>query len=93
MLVRKIPRGRVTTYGEIATALNRPKAARAVGVALSRNPLPVKIPCHRVIRKDGKIGGYSLGASLKEALLRGEGIRIIDGKIDLKKYIYRFNKR
>ena len=57
--ISKIPRGEVRTYKELAIQINRPKSARAVANACGKNPYPVKIPCHRVIRSDGKLGGYS----------------------------------
>jgi len=71
----RIPAGQVRTYGEIARALGDPGAARAVGAACARNPLPLLIPCHRVVRSDGGLGGYSLrgGVELKRRLLEGEG--------------------
>ncbi|MDQ7850993.1 MAG: type II toxin-antitoxin system prevent-host-death family antitoxin [Armatimonadota bacterium] len=73
--LRRIPPGQVRTYGQIARALGRPSAARAVGTACARNPLPLLIPCHRVVRSDGKLGGYSMrgGAALKRQLLEAEG--------------------
>ncbi len=67
--VLKIPRGETRTYKEIAKAIRHPKAYRAVGNALKRNPLPIVIPCHRVIRSDGSIGGYSAGGSKRKAEL------------------------
>ncbi len=74
-LLRRIPAGAVKTYGEIAKAVGQPGAARAVGAACARNPLPLLIPCHRVVRSDGGLGGYSLrgGVSLKRRLLEAEG--------------------
>ncbi|MDR7483716.1 MAG: type II toxin-antitoxin system prevent-host-death family antitoxin [Armatimonadota bacterium] len=74
-VLRRIPSGQVRTYREVARALGQPGAARAVGLACARNPLPLLIPCHRVIRSDGGLGGYSLrgGAALKRRLLRNEG--------------------
>lgn len=68
-----IPRGHVTTYGELAAAIGHPKANRAVGTAVGDNPVAVLVPCHRVIRKDGSLGGYEYGPELKSALLRWEG--------------------
>jgi O-6-methylguanine DNA methyltransferase len=69
-----IPYGRVTTYGEIAAVIGNPRAARAVGRALGANPIPIVIPCHRVIASDGALGGYSAagGVSLKRRLLQME---------------------
>ena len=71
-IVRKIPRGRVLTYKEVARLAGRPKSSRAVGNVLNKNKNP-DIPCHRVIRSDGKIGGYNQGAKKKEILLKKEG--------------------
>ncbi|MEM2001839.1 MAG: MGMT family protein [Candidatus Methanomethylicaceae archaeon] len=82
-----IPLGNVATYRDIAIALGKPKAQRAVGNALARNPFPVIIPCHRVIRSDLSLGGYSgacgtdANIKIKEALLRREGIKIKNGKV------------
>jgi methylated-DNA-[protein]-cysteine S-methyltransferase len=75
-IVKKIPRGKVTSYKEIAKALKNPKASQAVGQALAKNPLPLKIPCHRVIKSNGSLGGYSLGARKKKILLKNEGVKI-----------------
>jgi methylated-DNA-[protein]-cysteine S-methyltransferase len=77
-LLRKIPRGRVTTYADLARALGSPRAARAVAQACARNPHPIVTPCHRVVMSDGSIGGYSGpgGERRKAALLTAEGIRI-----------------
>ena len=70
----KIPRGKVATYGDIAKIIGRPKASRAVGAILNKNPNPVKVPCHRVVMSDGTIGGYAFGKSKKKELLEGEGL-------------------
>jgi len=73
---RLIPRGEVRTYGWVAAKVGRPGAARAVGQAMARNPLPLVVPCHRVLRADGSMGGFSAegGLALKAALLRLEGV-------------------
>jgi methylated-DNA-[protein]-cysteine S-methyltransferase len=73
--VRTIPAGTVWTYGQMARAIGKPQASRAVGQALGRNPVPVVIPCHRVIASDGSLGGYSGGGGLasKRLLLNLEG--------------------
>lgn len=73
---RRIPSGSVSTYGQIAQTIGRPKASRAVGQALGRNPVPIVIPCHRVIASDGSLGGYSGGGGLqsKRLLLDLEGV-------------------
>jgi methylated-DNA-[protein]-cysteine S-methyltransferase len=72
-IVRNIPRGETRSYGWVARQIGSPKAARAVGQAMSRNPLPIIIPCHRVISGDGKIGGFGGGLKLKKLLLDLEG--------------------
>lgn len=70
----KIPRGRVTTYGALAKLIGRPKAYRAVGNVLNSNSRLVAVPCHRVIRADGQIGGYRLGSAKKIKILASEGV-------------------
>uniref|UniRef100_A0A7V3ZTV6 MGMT family protein n=1 Tax=candidate division WOR-3 bacterium TaxID=2052148 RepID=A0A7V3ZTV6_UNCW3 len=80
-IVKKIPKGKVMTYKEIALKLGNKNLARAVGQALKRNPWPIIIPCHRVIRSDGKLGGYSLGKKKKKELLKKEGIVIIGERV------------
>jgi O-6-methylguanine DNA methyltransferase len=71
--VASVPYGAMTTYGEIAQRTGRPRAARAVGAALGANPLPILIPCHRVIGAGGSLVGYHGGVEMKAALLRLEG--------------------
>ena len=83
---RRIPAGRVATYGSIARAIGRPRAARAVGTALGKNPGLVAVPCHRVVRKSGQVGNYALGRRRKIALLRKEGVCIRSGKVDGRKF-------
>lgn len=75
---RAIAYGQVRTYGWLAQAIESPRAMRAVGTALGRNPFPIIIPCHRVIREDGGMGGFSAlqGIELKKSLLRLEGVSI-----------------
>lgn len=69
----QIPFGQVSTYGELAREIGAPGAARAVGNALGRNPIPIVIPCHRILRGDGSLGGYSGGPGIKDRLLALEG--------------------
>ena len=89
-LLKLIPQGKVTTYGEIARALNT-RAWRAVGSAMAKNKNLFVIPCHRVVRSDGAIGQYALGHDKKSALLQSEGVAIADGKVkDLDRYMHRF---
>ena len=66
--IKKIPKGKVRTYKEIAVAISRPKASRAVANACGKNPFPLKIPCHRVIGSNGYIGGYSGEGGIKKKI-------------------------
>ncbi len=84
-----IPLGKVTTYKLLAKAIGSPRAARAVGNALNKNRDP-KIPCHRVVRSAGAVGGFRDGTRAKIKLLRKEGVEITKGKILLEKYLYGF---
>lgn len=79
-VVKKIPKGRVLTYKKVAKLAGRPRAWRAVGNILNKNHDP-KIPCHRVIRSDGKTGGYNRGTNKKKYLLCKEGVLIKGCKI------------
>ena len=72
-VVAGIPRGKVMTYREVARAAGRPNAYRAVGNIMHNNPDMKRVPCHRVVRSDGTVGGYARGAARKVALLRREG--------------------
>jgi methylated-DNA-[protein]-cysteine S-methyltransferase len=76
--LRKIPRGSVKTYSQVAKGIGKPFAVRAVANAIGKNPFAPKIPCHRVIRSDGSLGGYSGkgGVKKKRFLLKKEGIRL-----------------
>ncbi|RRK11353.1 methylated-DNA--[protein]-cysteine S-methyltransferase [Lactiplantibacillus garii] len=67
--LQTIPYGHTTTYSQLATAINRPTATRAVATAVGKNPLLIVVPCHRVLRKDGTLGGYRGGLAMKTALL------------------------
>lgn len=70
--LRKVPRGETISYSELARRAGRPKAVRAVGTAMARNPVPVIVPCHRVIRSDGTLGGFGGGLDLKRRMLELE---------------------
>jgi methylated-DNA-[protein]-cysteine S-methyltransferase len=72
----EVPFGQVQTYRQIAERIGRPRATRAVGNALHRNPIPLIVPCHRIVRSDLSLGGYAGGVSMKEQLLRLEGAHI-----------------
>jgi O-6-methylguanine DNA methyltransferase len=89
--VAAIPYGTTVTYGDIAASVGRPKAVRAVGVANGANPLPVFVPCHRVVGADGGLRGYGGGLELKSALLQLE--RCSGGLPDLGQCLSRTNNR
>jgi len=80
-ILSKVPEGKVTTYGDIASALNC-RAYRAVGRAMAENKKLVVIPCHRVVRSDGSIGQYALGPERKAELLQNEGVLVNGKKIE-----------
>jgi len=87
----KVPRGYVTTYGELSKSVGLKNGQRLVGKIMNKNPCPVIIPCHRVVLSTGKVGGYTFGENVKATMLNDEGIQIENGKIiDLKNKFYRF---
>jgi len=89
--IKKIPKGKISTYKLIARKIGKPKASRAVGNACNKNPFAPKIACHRVVKSDGKIGGYAFGKKKKIELLKKEGIQIKKNKIvDFEKKVFRF---
>ena len=69
-----VPFGRLSTYRQVAEQIGQPKATRAVGNALGRNPIPIVVPCHRIVRSDSSLGGYTGGIQIKEHLLSLEGV-------------------
>ena len=82
-LLKTVPEGQVTTYGDLAKALGYPNAARAIGRIMNVNPNPIIVPCHRVVSSDGGIGGYAFGTEIKKEILAKEGLafdgdRIVD---------------
>lgn len=92
-LVKKVPKGKVVTYGEIARAIGNKRMSRQVGWALHVNPKPGEIPCHRVVNRFGELSSAFAfgGINRQEELLRDEGVAVIDGKVDLGKYGYKFD--
>jgi methylated-DNA-[protein]-cysteine S-methyltransferase len=86
----KVPKGKVTTYGELAKAVGLKNGQRAIGRIMNKNPFPVIVPCHRVILSSGKVGGYAWGEKIKTNMLSQEGVKIKQGKILDKNTIYRF---
>lgn len=88
-VVRRIPKGKVMTYKDVARKIGNIRAVRAVGNALRVNPYAPVVPCHRVIRSDRRIGGFAGGTKKKSLLLRKEGVSIVRNKVDLERFGYR----
>jgi len=93
-LCKQVPQGKVTTYREIAGALGM-KGYQAIGQVLKKNPYAPVVPCHRVVKSDGTIGGFKgciVGKEVveKKNLLKKEGVLISEGKVDLQKYLFKF---
>ncbi len=89
-LLKQIPLGKVTTYKELAHKLQT-KGYRAVGKIVGANPNAPQVPCHRVVRTDGGLGGYSFGLDKKVEILAAEGVEIADGKVvDFAKKLHKF---
>jgi O-6-methylguanine DNA methyltransferase len=88
--LRKVPSGKVTTYKELGKISKL--HPRVVGLRMKQNKDPVNIPCYKVVRSDGSLGGYSArgGTRMKEKLLRRDGVEINNGRIDLRKHLHRF---
>ena len=89
LALKRIPRGKVSTYSEIARYIGSPRACRAVGNALNKNTESDKYPCYRVVRSDGRVGGYAKGAERKVRLLERDGIAVSGGRLDLRKHFQR----
>ena len=89
-LTKKIPKGKVATYGQIAKLAGNKKAARAVGMCMKTNPDAPRTPCHRVVARDGSLTGYSAGngISTKKTMLLAEGVYFINNKVDLKRSLW-----
>ena len=87
----KVPSGYVTTYGDLAKAINVKNGQRVVGQIMKKNPFPVIIPCHRVVKSDGTVGGYAYGTETKKYMLSKEGLKINKNKIsNFKKNLFHF---
>ena len=86
--VKKIPKGRVATYGKVAEMAGNPRMSRAVGNALHKNTDPDHIPCYRVVNSKGELAGAFAfgGEEVQRKLLEADGIEVVNGKVDLKKY-------
>ena len=89
--VKSVPQGKVTTYGMIARAIGRPRAARQVGKALHRNPTPGIVPCHRVVNREGRLApAFAFGGiEVQARLLEVEGVTVKDGGVDMQMYFWR----
>ncbi len=89
-LAKQVPKGMVTSYGGLAAAIGRPDAARAIGSIMHVNPYAPIVPCHRVVHKDGRIGGFGdkRGVAAKVELLASEGVFVENGKIKDFEKIY-----
>lgn len=87
--LRQVPRGKVTTYKALARQL-KSKGYRAVGNAMNSNPYAPEVPCHRVVKSDGFVGGFAHGTEKKTQMLRKEGIEIVNGKVDLDRFLHKF---
>ncbi|MCK4553656.1 MGMT family protein [Candidatus Parcubacteria bacterium] len=90
-IIKRIPAGNVTTYSEIVKAVGRPRAVRAAGNALNKNANAPIVPCHRVVKSNGNIGGYAGGVKEKIRLLHDEGVEVKNNKVvDFDKVLYKF---
>jgi O-6-methylguanine DNA methyltransferase len=86
---REIPQGRVTTYATLARLAGYPRAARAVGNVMAKNPFPILVPCHRVVRSDLRLGGYAYGTEVKRSLLLAEGVTFAGNRVR-RRHLHRF---
>lgn len=87
----EVPEGMITTYSELAKAVGLKNGQRVIGKIMNQNPYPVIVPCHRVVKADGSVGGYAFGNDIKINMLSKEGLEITNGKIkDFKNKFYRF---
>ncbi len=87
----QVPKGQITTYGELAKAVGLKNGQRAIGRIMNKNPYPAIVPCHRVVNSNGKIGGFAYGIDVKTNMLTKEGIEIQNGTIlDFEKRIFKF---
>ena len=78
----QVPSGKITTYGELSRSIGLENGQRIVGQIMKKNPFPVIIPCHRVVKSNGSIGGYALGVNIKQNMLLKEGINVKNNKIE-----------
>ena len=89
--LKKIPKGKITTYKQIAKAIGNKNSSRSVGNACNKNPFSPEVPCHRVVKSSGELGGFAFGSKKKISLLKKEGVNVKKGKIvEFEEKIYRF---
>ena len=87
----EVPKGKITTYGDLAKAVGLKNGQRAIGRIMNKNPYPGIIPCHRVVKSDKSVGGYAFGIKVKTNMLQDEGVKINKGKVlDWKKIHHSF---
>lgn len=87
----EVPEGMITTYSELAKSVGLKNGQRAIGKIMNKNPYPVIVPCHRVVKADGSVGGYAFGNEIKINMLSKEGLEIANGKIrNFENKLYRF---
>jgi methylated-DNA-[protein]-cysteine S-methyltransferase len=87
----EVPKGQITTYGDLAKAVGLKNGQRLIGKIMNKNPYPVLVPCHRVVMSTGKLGGYAYGKHVKIKILSDEGVKIINGKIiSFDKKLFKF---
>ena len=87
----EVPPGKIITYGELAKAVGLKNGQRKIGQIMKNNPFPIIIPCHRVVKSDGTVGGYAYGTERKKHMLSKEGLEINNNKIsDFKNNLFRF---
>ena len=88
--LKKVPKGKVITYGGLARMIGRPKAHRAVGSAMNKNPYAPQVPCHRVVKSNGDLGGFATDIEVKIKRLQEEGVMVSDNKIvDFRSTLYK----
>lgn len=91
-MLARVPKGKVTTYGELAKAVGLKNGQRIIGNMMNKNPYPAIIPCHRVVMSTGHIGGYAYGEDVKTNMLAVEGVDIDNNRIkDMESVMYRFD--
>ena len=87
----EVPKGQITTYGDLAKAVGLKNGQRLIGKIMNKNPYPVLVPCHRVVMSTGKLGGYAYGKHVKIKILSDERVKIINGKIiSFDKKLFKF---